>query len=108
MPKKKTKKTGKRAPSKRAQLTPVLVTNIHRGVYFGWTTDKSARPIVLHRFRHCVYLEQTQGNYSAAVDGPGGRSKIGPECIEVEVGDVANVVVCTAEAAAKFSSAGWG
>lgn len=50
---------------------PVVVTTEHRGVFFGWTADPSARPIVLTDARMCLY-------WSADVGGVLGLADVGP------------------------------
>lgn len=58
------------APSSHAPM-PVLVCTDKRGVFFGHTTDHSARPLVLTDARMCLY-------WSSDVGGVLGLAEIGP------------------------------
>ncbi len=70
--------TRKNAPAKKAarktaaKTTPVVVCTDKRGVVFGYTSNPSARPVVLTNARMCLY-------WSAAVGGVFGLADIGPD-----------------------------
>lgn len=88
--------------------TAVLVTNCHRGIYYGrcdrWSEDKKV--IHLKRARHCFYYSECEGTYSLATKGPQEGSKIGPE-VNMIITDVATVTTCTDEAVKAWESAKW-
>ena len=52
-------------------LIPVLVTTEKRGVVFGYTENRDARPIILVNARMCLY-------WSCEVGGVFGLTDIGP------------------------------
>ncbi len=91
-------------------MIPVLVTNKHRGIYFGYAESMDRRPdgsIVLEKARHCFYYAQCAGTYSLATSGPMQGSKVSPELPQAVINDVANVVRCTDEAVERWMSASW-
>ena len=58
---------------------PVIVTTIHRGVFFGYATETAGETISLKRSRLCVYWSaDCKGFMGLAANGPTASCKIGP------------------------------
>ena len=75
-------------------LLPVLVTTEHRGVFFGYTDDENANPIVLKRARCAIRWNTTGGFLELAESGPNDGSRIGsraPKIILYSVTSVSHV-----------------
>ena len=91
---------------------PVLVTDTHRGIYFGYLVkhDIPNRTVKLEGMRHCFYYTLTdanEGTYGLATSGPAKGSKIGP-CVNATIHDVSKVVDCSVSAVDRWESATWG
>ena len=88
-------------------LRPVLVTTVHKGVFFGYAADTSGTTIKLNDGRLCVYwTEDLRGFMGLASHGPGRGCKIGPRA-DIEVRDVTSVSEVSPEAASKWEDAPW-
>ncbi len=89
----------------------VLVTDTHRGVYFGYLceTRHNDKTVRLEGMRHAFYYtcRGEKGVYSLAVTGPGKGSKIGPR-VNAVVNDVNKIVDCSSEATEAWEAASWG
>ncbi len=104
-------------PSKSKSRTqsprPVLVTDIHRGIYFGYLLEfkEDIGVVRLENARHCWYFNcaggEQSGPYSLATHGPEEGSKIGPPCT-MTIRDVSKVVDVSRRAAERWVSLGWG
>ena len=97
----------------REQLIAVLVTNKLRGVYFGYARGLGVSAMgrkKLYYAKHCFSYAKGEhgGTYDLAVSGPADGSRCSPSLDVMTIGDVANVVLCTPEAAARWEAAGWG
>lgn len=87
----------------------VLVTTIHRGVFFGYASaavkDKSIR---IKNARNCVYWSaDVKGFLGLAANGPSGTCKIGPKVPELTLTDVTSVSTVTPEAVEKWEKSPW-
>ena len=87
---------------------PILVTDSHRGVYFGHYVEEyeEGNAIKLENARHCFYYSECEGTYSLATKGPQKGSRIGPK-ITMVIRDVATITECTKEATKLWNSATW-
>lgn len=98
------KKTTTKKVSKRA----VVVTTVHRGVFFGYASKTSGKAVTLADARMCVF-------WSAGVKGVIGLAATGPSvgcCVtkatpEADVRGVTAVWLCTPEAEAAWKAAPW-
>ncbi len=93
--------------------TPVVVFDSNRGMYFGYVEeiDIDRKIIRLSRARHCFMRAATgmpdcEGNYSLAVVGPIGRSRVGPR-VDMIVFDVSKIIQCTDDAVKAWEEAKW-
>lgn len=86
---------------------PVIVTTVHRGVFFGYTTDTDGATIALKRARLCVYWSaDLRGFMGLATVGPNSNCKTGPAA-DIELRDITSVVAVTPEAVQKWEAAPW-
>jgi len=86
---------------------PVLVTTLHRGVFFGYATDTSGETIKLTSGRLVVYWSRDcRGFMGLAANGPTALCKIGPAA-DIEVRNVTSVSEVTEGAAKAFEAAPW-
>lgn len=86
---------------KSATKKPVLILDIHRGVYFGYLVETryNERTVVLENARQafsfmCLGKDGEKGVYALATSGPQDGSKISPR-INMIVHDVAKIIDCT-------------
>ena len=89
--------------------TAVLVTTIHRGVFFGYASagvkDKS---ITISNARNCVYWSaDVKGFLGLAANGPTSGCRIGPKVPELTLTDVTSVSSVTPEAVEKWEKNPW-
>ena len=76
----------------------VVVTTLHKGVFFGYATETSGTTIKLRAARLCIYwTADLRGFMGLAVNGPSKGSRIGPPA-NIEVRDITAVVECSDEA----------
>jgi hypothetical protein len=86
---------------------PVLVTTVHRGVFFGYATDTSGPTIKLRRARNCLYWsEDVRGFLGLASDGPSPSCRVGPAA-DIELRDITCVATVTPAAVEKWESQPW-
>ena len=85
----------------------VLVTTLHRGVFFGYATKTDGAIIALRAARNCLYWPAAQkGFIGLAAIGPVSGSRIGPAA-NIELRDITSVAACTPEAVAAWEKAPW-
>jgi len=81
---------------------PVLVTTVHKGVFFGYATDTSGSTIHLKRARLCIYWSaDLRGFMGLASQGPNKSCKIGPPA-DIELRDVTSITEVVPEAVKKW------
>ncbi len=100
----KSKSTVQTAP----QPIALLVTTIHKGVFFGYghlTTEKTIR---LERAQMAVYWSSDiNGITGLASTGPSKSCKIGPPAPAILLHDITSIMEVSAEAATKWEAAPW-
>ena len=93
--------------SEKKKERAVLVTTVHKGVFFGYATDTDGPTIFLRACRNCVYWPpETKGFLGLASDGPGSAAKIGPAA-DFTVRDITGVAEVTKIAAEAWEKAPW-
>lgn len=98
--------------SKKTEKPPVMVFDIHRGVYFGYLVehDIDRKMVRLEGAKHCFYYPAAKtgpkGVYGLAIVGPGEKAKVGP-AVNMIVHDISKVVECTTEAHEAWKVATW-
>lgn len=90
---------------------PVLVTTLHKGVFFGFlptTADRDAKTLTITQAQMAVFWPSEQhGALGLAAQGPVSGCRIGPAVPEMTLHEVTSVTVTTPEAAAAWSLAPW-
>ena len=88
---------------------PVLVTTVHKGVFFGYATETSGATIKLRAARLCVYwTADLKGFTGLASHGPKPGCRIGPAVDGIELRDITSVSEVSAEAVERWEKAPWG
>jgi hypothetical protein len=100
-------KTVKKKTTKKAAERPVIVTTVHRGVFFGYATDVDGETISLKRARLCVYWStNVKGFMGLASGGPTSGCRIGPPA-DITLRNITAVLTVTPEAVKAWESAPW-
>lgn len=86
---------------------PVLVTTLHRGVFFGYAEDTSGSTVKLTRARCCIYWPRgNHGFMGLAADGPKSGARVGPPA-DINLRDVTSVAECSPAAVAAWEAQPW-
>lgn len=86
---------------------PVVVTTVHRGIFFGYSLDTTGPTITLERGRNCVYWsEDVHGFVGLAATGPSKSCRIGPAA-DITVRDITSVAEATPEAVKAWELEPW-
>lgn len=94
--------------SKQAQQVPVVVTTIHRGVFFGYGVPGDAPTIRIERVRMVVYWSpDVRSIVGLAATGPSNACRVGPQAPAMTLRDVTSVIECSETAAKAFEAAKW-
>ena len=87
---------------------PLVVTTLHKGVFFGYGHKTPAKEIRLERAQMCVYWSSdVRGVLGLAASGPTQSCKIGPAIPGITLQDVTAVLECSEEAAAAWQKQPW-
>lgn len=86
-------------------LSPVLVTTKHRGVFFGLLAIRDGNMVILTRARCAIKFGTTDGFLELARSGPTQNSKIGAEAPRIQLFDVTSIAECTPEATERWHAA---
>ena len=83
----------------------VIVTTLHRGVFFGRLTahDAAAHTATLENCKMAIYWGTTRGLFELADTGPTKKSRISAEAPKVNLNGVTAVVDCTQDAVAVWT-----
>lgn len=85
----------------------VLVTTLHRGVFFGWAQATDGPTISLRAAKNCLYWpSENQGFLGLANMGPVSGCRIGPPA-DIELRDITCVAACTDKAVMAWERATW-
>ena len=85
----------------------VVVTTVHKGVFFGYATETEGQTIKLRAARMCIYWSSDlRGFMGLASAGPNGNCRIGPAA-DIELRNITAVVEVSKEAASKWETAPW-
>lgn len=86
----------------------VLVTTLHRGVFFGELIKRENDEVTLKDARNCLYWTRSvKGFVGLAVTGPKEGSRIGPATEEMLLIGVTSISLCTDEAVEAWESETW-
>lgn len=89
---------------------PVLVTTVHRGVFFGYLVGEPKKShVVLNRARNVTYWDvKTQSFLGLAGRGPSPDCRVSPAAGDAStLYDITGVFTVTPEAVAKFEEGPW-
>ena len=88
-------------------LRPVIVTTVHRGVFFGYADDTTGEMIHLTRSRLCLYWSSdVKGFMGLASGGPTAKCRIGQPA-DITLRNITAVLEVSLEAVAKWEGAPW-
>lgn len=86
----------------------VLVTTIHRGVFFGELVEENGDSVKLSGARNCVYWPaETKGFLGLAFAGPPKGSKVSPAAPSITLRGVTSISECTPEAVERWEAGPW-
>ncbi len=86
---------------------PVIVTTLHRGVFFGYAKDTDGETVKLDRSRLCVYWSaDVKGFMGLAANGPTAGCRIGPPA-DITLRNITAVLEVTPAAQAAWESGAW-
>jgi hypothetical protein len=86
----------------------VVVTTIHRGVFFGYAEDTTGDVIKLRRARLALcWSRELKGFMGLASQGPTPNCRVGSQA-DIELRGVTAVVECTPGAVERWERAPWG
>jgi hypothetical protein len=89
--------------------TAVLVTTIHKGVFFGYATgDVVKDSIKISNARNCIYWSNdVKGFLGLASTGPTKSCRIGPKVPSIKLMGVTSVVEVSPEAVEAWEKSPW-
>ena len=87
----------------------VLVTTVHRGVFFGYTSSGvKQKAITIKNARNCIYWSaDVKGFLGLAANGPSSSCKVGPKVEQLTLTDVTSVSAVSPEAIEKWEKSPW-
>jgi hypothetical protein len=86
----------------------VLVTTVHRGVFFGYTKKAEGKVVKLSNARNCLYWSSdVKGFLGLAVTGPSKSCKVGPKVPSLTLNDVTSISEVTPEAVTAWENSPW-
>lgn len=93
----------------KSEAIAVLVTTVHRGVFFGYTADEvKNKTLKIKDARNCVYWSSdVKGFLGLAASGPSSSCKIGPKVPSLTLTDVTSVAEVSPEAVEKWEKSPW-
>ena len=87
----------------------VVVTTIHRGVFFGEIESRDGDTVILKQARNCLRWHQSvKGFLGLAATGPSDNCRVGPACDKLELLGVASISLCSDRAVRSWEAAPWG
>lgn len=90
--------------SSKVKGRPVVVTTVHRGVFFGYASDTDGETISLKRSRLCIsWSQDIRGFMGLASHGPSSNCRIGRPA-DITLRGITAVLEVTPEAESKWNS----
>jgi hypothetical protein len=94
--------------SKTQKLIPLLVTTVHKGVFFGYGVPTHEKTIRIEKAQMCVHWSADVKSVTGlAANGPTKGCRIGPAVPALYLQDVTAVMEVSEEAAKKWGEAPW-
>ena len=92
-------------------MKSVLVTTVHRGVFFGYVAPDApldVQTIRISRARMCVYWSaDVQGVLGLAATGPSKACKVGPPVPAITLQNVTSIIETTDDAGKRWETQPW-
>jgi hypothetical protein len=86
----------------------LLVTTIHKGVFFGYGAKTAEKTIELTQARLCVHWSaDVKGITGLAANGPSQGCRIGPAAPSIIIQDVTSVMTVSDKAVEKWEAGPW-
>ncbi len=93
-------------PQKTAERA-VVVTTLHCGVFFGYTSNTDGATIQLRAARNCLYWDAiVKGFIGLGAVGPIGKSRVGPAA-DIELRGITCIIECLPNAVKVWEAAPW-
>lgn len=87
---------------------PLVVTTLHKGVFFGYGEVTDGKIIRIENARMCVYWSaDVKGVLGLASSGPNENCKIGPAVPAITIQDVTAVVEASKQAEEAWNKQPW-
>lgn len=96
--------TAVRAKSKSVPGRAVLVTTVHRGVFYGRLVEQVGDKVTLEKARCAIRWGTEHGFLQLASDGPGSGSKIGSQADRIELYGVTSIADVSRAAQIKWEA----
>ena len=89
-------------------MIPLIVTTVHRGVFFGYGEPTTEPVIRLERARMClIWPESNKGILGLASEGPLEGARVGPAAPSIILQGVTAVVEVAAAAVDRWEASPW-
>lgn len=86
----------------------VVVSTVHRGVFFGVLESRNDLELTLTDARMCVYWDKvTRGFVGLAAVGPTGGSRVSFACPRLTLTGITAIIECSDEATKKWLEGPW-
>jgi hypothetical protein len=86
-------------------MRPVIVTTVHKGVFFGYAEKTDGPQVVLENARMAIYWGTTRGILELSDTGPTSKSKISAVAPRIELRDITAVMDVSPEAEKAWKAA---
>lgn len=92
----------------KTKTVPLVVTTVHKGVFFGWGTPGEASEIRLEKAQMCIYWDcSIKGVLGLASTGPDKNCKVTLAIPAITLRDVTSVMEASPEAAKAWEKQPW-
>lgn len=90
------------------KLIPMVVTTLHKGVFFGYGELSNEKTIKLNDAQMCIYWSSdVKGVLGLAASGPTKSCKVGPSVPSITLQDVTAITECSKDAEKAWKSEPW-
>ena len=87
---------------------PLVVTTLHKGVFFGYGEPPDAKTLRLEQCRICVYWSSdTKGVVGLAADGPSKGSRVSPAAPAMTIQDITSCMEASDAAVKAWEKGIW-
>lgn len=93
----------------KSNKVPMVVTTLHRGVFFGYGVPTEKKIIKLDEAQMCIYWSaDIKGVMGLSASGPSKSCKIGPIVPSITLQDVTAIFECSKESEKRWKEQPWG